>query len=491
MKKIGVLMKGAVSKRELKILIVVLLGATLFLAGCVSQNSKNVEDSKNLGRVELEERAKIKEELREEFVRAYNFSPISNREVKIDLEAREANIEVIGKTLENAWTYNGSLYNVIRIKLGDTLVINFTNNLEQETTIHFHGIRVPNAMDGVPGVTQPPINPGEGFLYKFKPKDPGTYWFHPHIRGEEQLEKGLYGVIVVEDNTTQYYDKDEVVILDDWLFEDLEELKLDENFKNMHAIMMNGRIGNVITANAKEMEVINLKKGERLRLRIVNTANARVFVLSGNKAYVIAVDGFYVREPFPLSSFDFAPGNRVDLDIIGEETFYIYDEITGKKLIMINVSGKTNKTQYLTKEERFSFINQYIPTLREAFGLDEDYRYDYSLKMVPGKGMLWAVNGVSWPDYIKYTFNAGEFNIVKLKDNSGRIHPIHFHGLFFKVISRNGEFVDEGFYRDTVTLYPYDEVVIGLVPLDKGKWVNHCHIQEHAENGFMTLTEVI
>lgn len=88
---------------------------------------------------------------------------------------------------------------VIRIKLGETLQLKLTNNLPQATTIHWHGVRVPNAMDGVPGVTQPPVQPGESFTYQFTPKDAGTFWFHPHVKAAEQIERGLHGVLIVED----------------------------------------------------------------------------------------------------------------------------------------------------------------------------------------------------------------------------------------------------------------------------------------------------
>src|SRR5258708_7057549 len=95
-------------------------------------------------------------------------------------------------------------------RLGETLRVRFTNRLPQPTTIHWHGVRVPNAMDGVPGVTQPAIQPGESFVYEFTPKDAGTFWFHPHLRSSEQIERGLFGVLVVEDRLPRPYSRDVV-----------------------------------------------------------------------------------------------------------------------------------------------------------------------------------------------------------------------------------------------------------------------------------------
>ena len=405
-------------------------------------------------------------------------------EKRFTIVAAPSSVEILpGFTLEDSFAYNGQIPGpVLRVKLGERVTINFTNRLPQPTTVHFHGVRVPNAMDGVPGVTQPPVEPGGSFLYSFVPKDPGTYWFHPHVRGHEQLERGLYGALIVEDESAKYYDKDVVVFLDDWL---LTEDGLYENFDNPHFTAMNGRWGNVIAVNGKPVEVIRAKPGERIRLRFIDAANARIFRLNG-EGLVIAVDGFYVREPFPLQNFDVAPGNRVDVDVIAKDgNITFYDAITGKPLVI--VVGEGEKVE---RERKFPFLRE-VPSLEEALALPVDYTYTYTIRMVPGRGPVWEVNGKSWPEAIVYRFDKDKVNVVRLIDKSGRVHPVHFHGLFFKVLRRNGQFVDEGFYRDTVILYPNDVVDIVLVPTEGGKWLNHCHIQEHAEHGFMTYTIVV
>ncbi len=449
----------------------------ILLLGCVQTSSETDTP--------INKTALLKESLAEDFLKAYDNKPISNNIVEVSFTAKEDTLEIFENSVQKAWAYNGSIPGpIIRIKLGDTLRINFTNELPQSTTIHFHGIRVPNAMDGVPGVTQPPIEPGEGFTYEFKPKEPGTYWFHPHVRGTEQLERGLYGAIIVEDNLE--FDKDEVVFIDDWLI--TKEGDLYENFDSRHAAMMNGRWGNVLTANGKYLYTINLNSGERLRLRLINSANARIFNMTHNSSteqFFFAVDGFYTREPMEFTWFDMGPGNRLDLDIVANESFVIYEARERRALIYINVTGEGQISRDPLP------INQHIPALENASTLEPDREYVYEITMKPGIGPVWTINGKSWPDYEPYVFKGGEFNVIRLTDRSRRIHPIHFHGLFFKVIRRNGEFVDEGFYRDTVILYPNDVVDVALVPVDKGTWVNHCHIQEHAERGFMTAIEVI
>ena len=137
-----------------------------------------------------------------------------------DIEARPAELPLVDGPKLRVWAYNGSVPGPeLRIRLGETLRVRFTNHLPEATTIHWHGVRVPNGMDGVPHVTQPPVAPGGTFTYEFTPKDAGTFWFHPHVRSSEQVERGLYGVLVVEDATPLPYARDIVWVLDDWLLD--------------------------------------------------------------------------------------------------------------------------------------------------------------------------------------------------------------------------------------------------------------------------------
>ena len=157
-----------------------------------------------------------------------------------DIEAREAELALIDGGKLRVWAYNGSVPGPeLRIRLGETLRVRFTNRLPQPTTIHWHGVRVPNAMDGVPYVTQPPVEPGGSFTYEFTPKDAGTFWFHPHVRSSEQVERGLYGVLVVEDRAPPPYTRDVVWVLDDWLLD--ETRQIFDRFNTMHDLMHDER----------------------------------------------------------------------------------------------------------------------------------------------------------------------------------------------------------------------------------------------------------
>ena len=440
----------------------------------------------------------LKQKLVDEFADAYPKEEItpSGKVVQLDMVASEGEVQIMPGVQTRVWNYNGSVPGpVIRIRLGDTLQVNFKNNLPDETTIHWHGVRVPNAMDGVPGVTQPPIQPGESFVYKFTPKDAGTYWFHPHVRGSEQVERGLYGVLIVEDEYTEKYNQDIVWVVDDWRM--LNNWQIDPRFVTPMDLMHDGRWGNIITVNAQLDLKQEVRPGERIRLRFVNASNARVYKLDFGKlkATAIAVDGLYVREPFNANGFELAPGNRLDVDIVipkdakdGTE-YKIYDIFTRytNRLGTLVVRGEPVQTPDFSIPK-----NSKVPLWADAFDLPVDKKYVLSARRV-GMGMgriQWLINGKAYPDYEPFTFKAGVFNKVRFVNDSPRLHPMHLHGLFFKVIARNGKPVDEGFFRDVVLIYPRETVDIALIPWDKGDWANHCHIQEHADAGMMTIVKV-
>lgn len=158
------------------------------------------------------------DDLRKEFAGAYpRNAPESTAVRSWSIVASPAEVKVFNGHTLAVWAYNGVIPGpTLRIRLGETVRVEFINHLPQPSTIHWHGVRVPNNMDGVPGVTQPAVPPGGSFLYEFTPKDAGTFWFHPHVRSSEQVERGLYGVLIVDDTEPLPYSRDVLWVLDDW-----------------------------------------------------------------------------------------------------------------------------------------------------------------------------------------------------------------------------------------------------------------------------------
>jgi FtsP/CotA-like multicopper oxidase with cupredoxin domain len=439
--------------------------------------------------------------LRDEFTGSYPEQATPNGTVRtFDLVAAPTELPLVdGKPLA-VWAYNGQVPGpTLRIRLGETLRVRFTNKLPQETTIHWHGVRLPNAMDGVPYVTQPPVQPGATFTYEFTPKDAGTFWFHPHVRASEQIERGLYGVLVVEDAQPPAYSRDLVWVLDDWLLD--ESGQIAPAFNTRHDLMMDGRWGNAITINGHTDTVLHARPGERIRIRLLNTANGRVFVpdFGDLDAMIIAVDGLYLRAPIPARGFEMAPGNRLDVEVVfdhsGAAPLEIWDRFSSRrpnKLATVELDGDVVDTP------RFpSPAHGKVPRWSE--GLEEPIAHTFRLNARSGGpfGIAWTIDGVAFEGHDhamamapSATLVRGKFARLHFINESPRIHPIHTHGMFFRVLARGGTPVDEPYFRDTVLIHPREEIDLGVVPTDAGTWMMHCHILEHAEAGMMTTISV-
>lgn len=421
----------------------------------------------------------------------YNNSIETNSVKEFDLQAAPSTIELNGNEKFETWAYNNQVPGPeFRVQKGDTVKINFTNNLPQETTIHFHGIRVSNEMDGVPDVTQNPIKPGDTFTYEFVVYDAGTFWYHPHVRGNEQVERGLYGTLIVEDPNEPLYSQDKIIVLDDWRIQ--SDGSLNENFNSRHDIGHDGRWGNVITANGQVQPSFILKQNERVRYRLVNTSNARVYSLYFGELDVkaIAVDGILVREPFNPNGFDLAPGNRIDIDIKAPnktDIFTIKDKFTTSTNNVFSIQISEEKTEMQNFE--YPRAEKYPDMNVSNYIVDQEYALDQG-GMSMMHNLRATINSQSYPDYKKTSLESDMFQVIRFSNSSARLHPMHLHGQFFKVIAKDGKQVDEPFMRDTVLVDRYETVDVGIIPIDEGDWALHCHILEHAEAGMMTIVEV-
>ncbi|MBM4247337.1 MAG: CusA/CzcA family heavy metal efflux RND transporter [Deltaproteobacteria bacterium] len=419
---------------------------------------------------------------------------------EVAITAAPATLPMIDGAPLEVWAYDGQVPGpTLRVRRGDTLRVRFTNRLPQPTTIHWHGVRVPNAMDGVPGVTQPPVEPGGSFVYEFTPPDAGTYWFHPHVRASEQVERGLHGVLIVEDDAPQAFARDEVWVLDDVRLG--PDGRIDPRFDTRHDLAHDGRWGNVLLVNGRRRPELLLAPGERLRLRLLNVANGRVLKpdFGALDARVIAVDGLYVERPFPMGSFEMAPGNRVDLDVTAPPSLAgsrvtVKDRFTRREIDLAEVVVAGDPVT--GPDVAVPAAGRLAPELA-ATGA-EPPRIEMRLDARGGGplGLQWTINGEAMDRdhhghaHRRYALPLGELSRVRFVNESYRLHPMHLHGMFFRVLARDGVAADEPFTRDTVLVRAKETVDVVVVPADPGSWMAHCHVLEHAESGMMTLIDV-
>jgi len=444
-------------------------------------------------------RARPASPLLREFEGSYPREARPNGTVRsFELTAAEAELSLLDGGRLKVWAYNGQVPGpTLRVRRGDTVRVQFHNRLPQPSTVHWHGVRVPNGMDGVPHLTQPPVEPGGSFLYEFVPKDAGTFWFHPHVRSSEQVERGLYGVLIVEDETPAPYTQDVVWVLDDWLLDDERQIRPEWN--TPHELMHDGRWGNVITVNGRTDTRLGARTGDRIRLRLLNSANGRIFKPDFGEldVQIIAVDGLYLRQPIPYRGFELAPGNRLDLDVTFEKAqsgvvpvrdrFF---EARVNALAEIVVDGIAGPVP------RFPSPAQgHVPAWRKALSEPVAEQFRLNARRGGALGIEWTINERAFEGHDHaappaLTMRQGTFQRLQFTNQSYRLHPIHLHGMFFRLLARNGVPVDEPFFRDTVLVHAQETIDVGLVPEDPGRWMMHCHILEHAEAGMMTTLAV-
>lgn len=396
------------------------------------------------------------------------------------------------------WTYaENSFSPVISVQQGDTLDVQVTNKLMESTSVHWHGIRVPNNMDGVPGISQPPIAPGESFNYQFKVDDAGTYWFHPHINSTEQLGRGLVGALVVQESSYPV-DRDEVILLNDWLVD--EELNIIDQFSSPRDMSHDGRFGNVITVNGKYRPTFHLRPNERVRFRFINGATARIFRPSlpqQVKAYIIAIDGHPI-EPKPYTGQLLAPGMRCDIvvdagstasETVMGDTAY---EPTG--ICRWLVSGQAVRSAPLTNPPpRLSDNPIAKPDLNRA--IDLELRLDggaMTMAMMKGmqSGQYWYLNDqqIDQDTLLNKPLMSLQLHQsyrMKIVNNTRFAHPMHLHGHTFQILQ------DIPYWTDTALVMPGQTTEIAFVADNPGIWMLHCHVLGHQASGMMASIEVV
>ena len=201
--------------------------------------------------------------------------------------------------LDSLWLYNKqSPGPVIEAKENDIIRVEFVNNLDEASTIHWHGIKNINNMDGVPYLTQDPVQPGETYIYEFPVNNAGTFWYHAHFETWKQISKGLYGPLIVKNHLDKQFDNDIIILADDWRLN--KNYQLDKkSLGSLHDWSHAGRIGNWLTINGKKFPEYSVNKNGYARLRFINASNARIISFSSslNNIKIISIDGMSVK-PF-------------------------------------------------------------------------------------------------------------------------------------------------------------------------------------------------
>lgn len=445
---------------------------------------------------------------------ARSASPDGDRIVAAPSRARLAGPD---RLETDVWTYNGTVPGpIVHLRQGEPARLIVENRLDQETTVHWHGIRLPNAMDGVPGLTQPPIRPGESFVYEFIPPDAGTFWYHPHANSLEQLGRGLAGVVIVEEREPVAVDRDLLWLLSDWRL--AEGGRIASGFGNRMEAAMSGRIGNTVTLNGRVSEAEPFRAGERVRLRLANASLARIMALrfEGHRPVVVAIDGQPCDPHEPeagrillgpamridlLLALQGEPGQRYDvIDDFYDGLSYRLTQLTYSELPWIrkNTADALELRRNPLPDPDLASAERHTLTLQGGM---------MSMAGMPGMngmmgggmmggGAVWAIDGHSMTGdghagmKPALSFNLGRSIVLELRNETAWWHPMHFHGYSLRVLTRNGKPVPHRQWQDTVLMAPKDIVEVAFVADNPGDWMLHCHVMDHQMSGLMTVLRV-
>lgn len=419
------------------------------------------------------------------------------------LTAEPATAELVPGFQTSVLGFNGDIpAPVIRARQGQPVTIEFINKLNEPTTIHWHGLRIPVEMDGVPFLSQKPVMPGETFIYQFTPPDAGTFWYHPHMNSTEQLGRGLVGAFIVEEEEPVDFEIDEVLILKHW------HLDQQGNWKALsrprYAARM-GTPGEWGTVNGVNKPVYRYPAGSRVRLRLVNVDNTMTYNLrlKGVDAKVIAIDGNPIAESYPFSQHKISPGMRLDLGFVMPEQGYEFmlEYVMGQfgfplaEFVSDPDIGTDNGE---LPELPLNPIP--LPDLDNARSIRFVFEWEGAISPVDQAGnthpTFWLINRRAWegmsPDNMPEPvaeLELGKSYIFELRNNTQYHHPIHLHGHTFLVLEIDGKPV-KPFHTDTVLLGKNGRAKAAFVADNPGRWMYHCHVIEHMKTGLMGYISV-
>ena len=401
-----------------------------------------------------------------------------------------AQILPLGDGATDMLGFNGSTPGPeIRARQGDTLRVTFENGIDQDSAVHWHGIRLNNAMDGVPGMTQPPVLPGTSFDYAFKVPDAGTYWYHSHNRSWEQVARGLYGPLIIEEDTPPDVDHDITVQIDDWrLSETGEQIG---GYENLHDWSHAGRMGNF--ARAVFDDSITLRHGDRVRLRLINVATARVFPIdvTGVAGKIVALDGMPLAAPEDIGQITLAPAQRMDIiaDVTAQDGVgFVFQTRQGPyDLGIIPVDG-THPAPRQSDIAALAPNRMPPPDVENAISLDLRMEGG-AMSSVATREAIWLFNGQSgMSDDPYYIFERGQTARITVHNDTRFAHGIHLHGHHFHEVQPDGSL---GHYRDTTLVGPDETRDILCVFDNPGQWLMHCHMLGHQAAGMKTWLKVL
>lgn len=438
----------------------------------------------------------------------------SGADAAFEIVAREVEWELAPDKVIRAMTYGGTLPGAaIRVREGQRARITLRNQLREPTTIHWHGVDVPINMDGVPGISQPEVQPGESFVYAFEARPAGTRWYHTHVNSEVQLDAGLSAPFIIEPLAPEpAVDRDYTLVLDDFIANGAhhESEPSGGMMGGMMDMMGNPRVDekyDTFTINGKAFpaaENLVVRKGERVRLRLMNVSNMQTFIirLLGHKLNVTHTDGNLLRAPVAVDALPIAPAERYDVlvtaDNPGKWLLYAMDQYhtdNGLATYMVyqgTESGPVNRADGRRLVAWRYGMGEGVDMLPRDNGARVVNDLTLSGGGMMGAGMdAWTINGLRYPDADPIRTRRDDLVRLSLTNMSAESHPMHLHGQSFRVVRVNDAALRAPLIKDSLDLSAHmGAAEIEFVAHNPGDWMFHCHKPMHMDGGMISLVQI-
>ncbi|HZS32287.1 MAG TPA: multicopper oxidase family protein [Methylomirabilota bacterium] len=448
---------------------------------------------------------------------------------EIRLEAREVRWELAPGKMVTAMAYNGQVPGPeIRLTEGERVRVLLKNSLAEPTTIHWHGVDVPNAMDGVPGVTQKPVSPGETFAYEFQARPAGTRWYHTHVAEHDQLDRGLAAPLIIEPARPDPgpVDREYTLVLDDWVTGTGSPVPPTREGiaggRGGRGGMMDGMMGqggmggtmgqdhtpayDAMTVNGKAYpatERLRVRQGERVRLRLINASSHHTHVvrLAGHRLRVTHTDGNPLEQPVDVDALPIAPAERYDVAVVAERpgawilTCLAPGHRAAGEQVLLVYEGHEGAIAAAPGEGVAGLdLWQYgLGRGRDVLSASSGRVRVYDLALSGGMmgSDVWTINGKRYPRTDPLRLRRGDLARVRFVNHSMEAHPMHLHGQSFKLLAVNGARYARPLVKDTVDVEPHMGAVVVEFPAhNAGDWFLHCHKPMHMDGGMIVLAQI-
>ena len=386
------------------------------------------------------------------------------------LTAKTATVRLASGRTIDALTFDGRVPGPeLRVRTGDLVEVKLVNaDVRPGVTIHWHGVDVPNAEDGVAGVTQNAVLPGKTYTYRFRMRQTGTFWYHTHEASSAAVRRGLYGVLVSEPRRAAPR-------------RSLDLALVAHDFDGVQTLDTNDGVARRA-----------VEPGTPVRLRLVNSENGpRTFTVTGTPFRVAAIDGTDLNAPSPLldTSLELAAGGRYDI-VFEAPPWPVAIALAGTKVrFVLSPDGKGDVLP-TPSPDRFDPLGYGRPRAT-PFGPSSrfDRSFDLDIGRKPGfldgrPGFQWTLNGHIYPDVPMFVVRAGDLVRLTIRNRSGSVHPMHLHGHHMLVLSRNGVRASGSpWWIDTLDVQAKERYELAFRADNPGLWMDHCHNLSHAAAG--------